>query len=195
MAFSPLTSHLSLPRAEREGFEPSIGVDPLCRFSKPVPSATRPPLQELRRARKLTLRRGWRIPGAALPQAKVHRPPALSMEKLRRLAGCLEMRSGDHLVEEQRMDLRAGSMLGMGRTTSSKGLLDHELTLIQQKAGKIVFQRRLRGPRARLSPDRGLPQVGPGFCTGVDRWDPGRQAPTDRVSLSRGWCPTPGRAR
>src|SRR3954470_2466080 len=30
---------------EREGFEPSIGVDPLCRFSKPVPSATRPPLQ------------------------------------------------------------------------------------------------------------------------------------------------------
>src|SRR4051794_21187981 len=31
---------------EREGFEPSIGVDPLCRFSKPVPSATRPPLPE-----------------------------------------------------------------------------------------------------------------------------------------------------
>src|SRR4051812_30589536 len=30
---------------EREGFEPSIEVDPLCRFSKPVPSATRPPLQ------------------------------------------------------------------------------------------------------------------------------------------------------
>ena len=31
---------------EREGFEPSIGVYPLCRFSKPVPSATRPPLQQ-----------------------------------------------------------------------------------------------------------------------------------------------------
>src|SRR5688572_18733691 len=29
---------------EREGFEPSIGVDPLCRFSKPVPSASRPSL-------------------------------------------------------------------------------------------------------------------------------------------------------
>src|SRR5690349_9738954 len=40
--FLPLTSHLN---TEREGFEPSIGVDPLCRFSKPVPSATRPPLQ------------------------------------------------------------------------------------------------------------------------------------------------------
>ena len=78
--------------------------------------------------------------GAALPTGPVHAPPALSVEKLRWLAGCLEMRSGDHLVEEQRMDLRAGSMLGMGRTTSSKGLLDHELTLIQQKAGKIVFE-------------------------------------------------------
>src|SRR5262249_61743274 len=33
---------------EREGFEPSIEVYPLCRFSKPVPSATRPPLQQLR---------------------------------------------------------------------------------------------------------------------------------------------------
>src|SRR5215216_696981 len=44
-AVLPLTSHLSHSTTEREGFEPSIGVDPLCRFSKPVPSATRPPLQ------------------------------------------------------------------------------------------------------------------------------------------------------
>jgi hypothetical protein len=29
---------------EGEGFEPSIQVDPVCRFSKPVPSASRPPL-------------------------------------------------------------------------------------------------------------------------------------------------------
>ena len=62
------------------------------------------------------------------------------MERLGWLAGCLEMRSGDRLVEEHRMDLRAGSMLGMGRTTSSKGLMDFELTLIQEKAGKIVFE-------------------------------------------------------
>src|SRR5258705_12104451 len=34
--------------AEREGFEPSIEVDPLCRFSKPVPSASRPSLHERR---------------------------------------------------------------------------------------------------------------------------------------------------
>ena len=34
--------------AEREGFEPSVAVVPLRRFSKPVPSATRPPLHKLK---------------------------------------------------------------------------------------------------------------------------------------------------
>lgn len=43
---------------------------------------------------------------------------------LRWLAGCLEMRSGDRVVEEHRMDLRAGSMLGMGRTTSVIAWID-----------------------------------------------------------------------
>ena len=78
--------------------------------------------------------------GAALPNGPVNAPPALSVEKLRWLAGCLEMRSGDRVVEEQRMDLRAGSMLGMGRSTSSKGLMDYELTLIQERGGEIVFE-------------------------------------------------------
>src|ERR1700753_3799805 len=31
--------------AEREGFEPSVQENPIRRFSKPVPSATRPSLQ------------------------------------------------------------------------------------------------------------------------------------------------------
>ena len=33
--------------AEREGFEPSVEVFPLRRFSKPLPSAARPPLHQL----------------------------------------------------------------------------------------------------------------------------------------------------
>jgi len=78
--------------------------------------------------------------GAALPGGRVHTPPELSMEKLRWLAGCLEMRSGDRVVEEHRMGLRAGSMLGMGRSTSSERLMAYELTLIQERAGKIVFE-------------------------------------------------------
>jgi hypothetical protein len=61
------------------------------------------------------------------------------------MAGCLEMRSKDRLVEEHRMDLRGGSMLGMARTTSGKGLIEYELTLIQERAGKIVFEARPSG--------------------------------------------------
>jgi Domain of unknown function (DUF6265) len=78
--------------------------------------------------------------GGAFPSGPVHPPPALSMENIRWLAGCLEMRSGDRLVEEQRMDLRSGSMLGMARTTTQKGLMEYELTLIRETAGKILFE-------------------------------------------------------
>src|SRR5262249_7557236 len=37
--------------AEREGFEPSIQLETVWRFSKALPSATRPPLQQGRYAR------------------------------------------------------------------------------------------------------------------------------------------------
>jgi hypothetical protein len=62
------------------------------------------------------------------------------LQDLRWMAGCFEMRSKDRLVEEQRMDVRGGSMLGMARTTTSRGLGEYELTLIHEKAGKIVFE-------------------------------------------------------
>jgi hypothetical protein len=71
-----------------------------------------------------------------------------SVTQLGWLAGCLEMRSGDRLVEEQRMSVRAGSMLGMARTTSAKGLGEFELTLIHEKDGKIVFEARPSGQPA-----------------------------------------------
>jgi len=56
------------------------------------------------------------------------------------LAGCLEMRSGARVVEEQRMAERAGTMLGMGRTVNARGLGDYELTLIKEDAGRLVFE-------------------------------------------------------
>jgi hypothetical protein len=62
------------------------------------------------------------------------------LQDLRWMAGCFEMRSKERLVEEQRMDVRGGSMLGMARTTTSRGLSEYELTLIHEKAGKIVFE-------------------------------------------------------
>ena len=80
----------------------------------------------------------------ALGTGGVTRPavPTLNapLQDLRWLAGCLEMRSGDRLVEEQRMDVRSGSMLGMARTTTGRGLGEYELTLIHEKGGKIVFE-------------------------------------------------------
>lgn len=63
-----------------------------------------------------------------------------SIDQLSWLAGCFEMRSGDRVVEENRMAPRHGSMLGMGRTTTSKGLVEYELTLIREKEGRVLFE-------------------------------------------------------
>ena len=87
---------------------------------------------------------------APLAAGPVHVPPALSVERLRWLAGCLEMRSSDRVVEEHRMALRAGTMLGMGRTTTSTGLGDYELTLIREKGGKILFEAHPSGQPAAI---------------------------------------------
>jgi Domain of unknown function (DUF6265) len=85
---------------------------------------------------------------AARPGAPAHPTGSLSVAQLSWMAGCMELRSGDRLVEEHRMEVRAGSMLGMARTTSSKGLVEYELTLIQEKAGKIIFEARPSGQPA-----------------------------------------------
>jgi len=83
---------------------------------------------------------GFAIPGQPTPRA-----PGLSLKQVSWLVGCLEMRSGDRVVEEQRMGIRGASMLGMARTTTSKGLIEYELTLIQEKAGRILFEARPSG--------------------------------------------------
>jgi hypothetical protein len=63
-----------------------------------------------------------------------------SIEMLSWLAGCLEMRSDKLVVEEHRMRPRGGSMLGMSRTTSAKGLVEYELTLIRERDGTLEFE-------------------------------------------------------
>jgi hypothetical protein len=52
------------------------------------------------------------------------------------------------MVEEHRMALRGGSMLGMSRTTTPEKLLEYELTLIHERSGKIVFEARPSGQPA-----------------------------------------------
>jgi Domain of unknown function (DUF6265) len=55
------------------------------------------------------------------------------------LAGCLEMRRGDRVVEEQRMPDRAGTMVGMGRSVGPRGLYDYELTVIQEEGSRLLY--------------------------------------------------------
>jgi hypothetical protein len=59
---------------------------------------------------------------------------------VRWLAGCLEMRGANRVVEEQRMDERSGTMLGMGRTVGARGLGDYELTLIKEDGGRLLYE-------------------------------------------------------
>jgi len=61
------------------------------------------------------------------------------------LTGCLEARSATRVVEEQRMPLSAGTMLGMGRTTNARGLADYELTLIRQDSARLLYEAHPRG--------------------------------------------------
>lgn len=82
---------------------------------------------------------------AAIPPGPEATSAGPSVAQLGWLAGCLELRSGDRVVEEHRMAARRGSMLGMGRTTTSKGLIEYELTLIQEKGGRIIFEARPSG--------------------------------------------------
>jgi len=55
------------------------------------------------------------------------------------LTGCLEMRRGNRVVEEQRMPERAGTMVGMGRSVGTRGLDDYELTVIQEEGSRLLY--------------------------------------------------------
>ena len=61
------------------------------------------------------------------------------------LAGCLEMKSANRVVEEHRMAERGGTMLGMGRTVGARGLADYELTLIKQDGSRLLFEAHPKG--------------------------------------------------
>jgi uncharacterized protein DUF6265 len=80
--------------------------------------------------------------GAPAPTQSPWPRPAknVPIERLAWLAGCFEMRSGTRVVEEVRMGVRGGSMLGMGRTTTPQGLAEYELTLIAERDGGLVYE-------------------------------------------------------
>ena len=56
------------------------------------------------------------------------------------LQGCWELREGDRLVEERWMPPRAGSMLGVGRTTRGSKLVEHEYIVLTERDGRLAYE-------------------------------------------------------
>ena len=61
------------------------------------------------------------------------------IERLHWLAGCWERGSGQHMIEEQWMRPRGGSMLGMGRTVRGDSTIDYEMVRIIERANDLVY--------------------------------------------------------
>ena len=56
------------------------------------------------------------------------------------LQGCWELRDGDRVVEERWMPPRAGSMLGVGRTTRGEKLIEHEYIVLSEREGRLAYE-------------------------------------------------------
>ena len=56
------------------------------------------------------------------------------------LQGCWEMRDGDRVVEERWMPPRAGSMIGVGRTTRGEKLVEHEFIVLTERDGRLAYE-------------------------------------------------------
>jgi hypothetical protein len=56
------------------------------------------------------------------------------------LQGCWEMRDGDRVVEERWTSPRAGSMLGVGRTTRGSKLVEHEYIVLTERDGRLAYE-------------------------------------------------------
>ena len=67
---------------------------------------------------------------------------------VRWLTGWLEARNTTRVVEQQRMPLSAGTMLGMGRTTNARGLADCEHDARDDTAHRVPLPARALPHRA-----------------------------------------------
>src|SRR5688572_9600488 len=56
------------------------------------------------------------------------------------LQGCWELRAGERVVEERWMPPRAGSMLGVGRTTRGGKLTEHEYIVLTERDGRLAYE-------------------------------------------------------
>ena len=64
---------------------------------------------------------------------------ASGVEQLAWLQGCWQSVSGDRVVEEQWTAPRAGSMLGIGRTTRGNTLVEYEFVVVRERGERLVY--------------------------------------------------------
>ena len=63
-----------------------------------------------------------------------------SIQDVAWLQGCWERRDGERVVEERWTPPRAGSMLGVGRTTRGEKLVEHEFILLTEREGRLAYE-------------------------------------------------------
>jgi hypothetical protein len=66
-------------------------------------------------------------------------PAGPGVERLAWMAGCWELSSGALVVDEQWMEPRGGTMLGMSRTVSGDSTVAYETVLLSSDSGGIVY--------------------------------------------------------
>jgi hypothetical protein len=56
------------------------------------------------------------------------------------MQGCWEMTVGDRVVEEHWTVPRAGTMLGVGRTTRGASLIEHEFVVLREEGDHLTYE-------------------------------------------------------
>jgi hypothetical protein len=84
------------------------------------------------------------LPGVLAICACSTKPPSSSngdtIDQLSWLAGCWEAQSATQVTEEQWMEPRGKSMLGMNRVLRNGELAGYELVVIREDSGRLVFR-------------------------------------------------------
>ena len=128
-----------------------------------------------------------------------------SIQDVAWLQGCWELRDGDRVVEERWTPPRAGSMLGVGRTTRSEKLVEARYIVLTERDGRLAYEAHPSGQTTttfvsqpisgrrgcfrrsdpRLSAARRLSEHRPWAVAGLGRRNLGGAPATCRVRVSK----------
>ena len=82
---------------------------------------------------------------ALLAGASTAHAQTASIQDVAWLQGCWELRDDDRVVEERWTSPRAGSMLGVGRTTRGSKLVEHEYIVLTERDGRLAYEAHTSG--------------------------------------------------